>query len=76
MEACNKYKRQYTELQQRLTLADQKFVELEERYMKAVTSEKDVERNLASLQNAFDQERNSRNQESEHSAELNGQSSK
>ncbi|XP_041359873.1 rho-associated protein kinase 2-like [Gigantopelta aegis] len=70
-EACNKYKRQYTELQQRLAMADQKYADLEDKYIKAVSSERDVERNLASLQNAFEQERNSRNQESEHTAELN-----
>ncbi|XP_067678854.1 rho-associated protein kinase 2-like [Haliotis asinina] len=69
-ENTNKFKRMHTELQQRYTVTEQSYADLNNKYMEVVNTRQNMERELVTLQAALDQERNNRNHESEHTMEL------
>ena len=72
VENSNKLRKQLTEVQQRLTVSDQSYNDLNMKYSDLQNAKQSVEKELRDLRMALENETLNRNQVSEHTAELHG----
>lgn len=72
VENSNKLRKQLSEVQQRLTLSDQSYNDLNMKYSDLQSAKQTVEKELRDLRVALESEALNRNQVSEHTAELHG----
>ena len=72
MENSNKLRKQLTDVQQRLTITDQSYSDLNMKYSELQSAKQTVEKELRDLRMALENEALNRNQVSEHTAELHG----
>lgn len=71
-ESANKAKKQLNDVQQRLLLSEQSYLDLSAKYSDMQSAKYTVEKDLRELKLALENETLSRNQVSEQSAELHG----
>ena len=72
VENSNKLRKQLTEVQQRLTISDQSYSDINMKYSELQSAKQTVEKELRDLRVALESEALNRNQVSEHTAELHG----